>query len=434
MVFSNKVLLVSLLVLGLLLSQPSQGEARLEKRVAGGFAATTGQFPFIVRILYPLTDGTFQQGTGVIYDSQLVMSSNQVFQRINPSNTALAGCLVDATGFCPVTITQGVTDVNNQQTTNTISKLVYVDKANPANVIKNYVDQTSTATDYLNDLVVIQFALSANGAVTGFPTGQNLSIRRPTSSLTQADIGKTYVIGFGEIIPGTQPAPTLNYVKINPMNFHKCSDLLVKQNIGSSVVNFNNTFCLFGAVEGENGGLSDACVTDYGGAIIRTQNINSPVADYEVVGILAFGSCQASSPAIASYVFKVADVLGAQVDAPAAGSPANSRSFDGNFACGDSVVQSGQLEKCDFGLTTKQASKNTCCNVWTCQLRRPGSACGALDGFQCRSALRCNGTGFCKRFNRGFAKGSCNDNVSYKTRCFRGQCCKADDRTECVTL
>jgi hypothetical protein len=402
----NKVLFVSLLVLGLCFLQPAFGE-RLATRIAGGNTATTGQFPFVVVFTYPYTDAsgnTFTyQGTGVIYNNNIVVTTASAIRNCN--------------GL--ITITQGSTNTFAPEQTAQTVQFTCVQGADGAAGVNVVLATGNVAGQYFLDMAKIILPLPFTGAV---------SLRLPTSSPTQADVGSLYAVGWGESVPGAQPSPQLLWVPLNPQRTRVCIDRATTAGILSSI-SFAENFCVAGFVQNANNVTSDACVLDAGAPIIRTQNINAPYADHEVVGLVNFGSCTASSPVIATYLWKYIDsFLGAQTAPPTAGSPVNPRSADGNFACGDGIVTPG-LEKCDVGSPTVAADPFFCCNPYTCQFVQAGTACTVNNnnGTRCLAQPRCNNRGICvTKFKNHFK--TCN---GPKTRCQRGKCCTYPGAINC---
>jgi len=399
----NKVLFVSLLVLGLCILQPALGDERLAKRIAGGFQATQGQFPFVALIeyTYTTTSGTFTyQGTGTIYNPQIVITTGN----------AMALCK-DGTA---ATVYQGVVDVNNQGTPQIISFTCQLG----VTIIR---PSGWAAGVYDNDLSYI------NLAPTGLSFSGNVFLRLPSSSPTQADIGRLFAAGYGETSPGGAPSPVLEYVQINPQRNRVCNERAVVDSLTNSF-SFSENFCVSGyLVSPTTGLLTDVCQLDAGSPIIRTQDINNPYADFEVVGIVNFGSCADTTPAFATYIFKYVDsgFLPSQTNPPTVATPPNPRAFDGNFACGDGVVQ-GAYEKCDPPI------KTSCCNQWTCQLLPTSTPCtlNNRNGTRCRQQPRCNKFGNCKAKNRRQGR-TCGGR---KTKCHKGKCCTYVNKvaTSCV--
>jgi len=336
----------------------------------------------------------------------------------------------DPDGRCPIIIVQGVTDVNDQSS-GTTARQVLVDPANPSPQLIGSI----SSDDYTDDVVIIKFQTSETAL---FPAG--LSIRRPSSSPTQGDVGKLYAIGFGETFPGSTPSPQLNYVPINPMDNHPCFTYLKDNDLfGPNSITFQNTFCVFGANPGVTGGLTDVCVLDAGGPIIRTTNIAAPLDDYEVVGIISLGSCSTTIPGIISYIHPVFDEFD-QEDRPSNANPPNPRAFDGNFICGDGnpPKDSGSYEKCDPTPNLNDPGNvdiSSCCNPWTCQLVKPGSYCvdpADRNGTFCKTAPICDRLGKCKSRNKPKARGNCNKDLDTPTRCNKGRCCSVPGATACT--
>jgi len=409
----NKVLFVSLLVLGLCFLQPALGEgssSRLATRIAGGTQANAGQFPFVALITYDYVTASgvtaTYQGTGVIYTPTTIVTTAN----------ALANC---AEGK-PATVYQGVTFVSTttgaQIFSFTCSRI-----AGPSQTI--FQSASFAAGVYNNDLAYIDLT----------PTGQSFTgtifARPPTSSPTAADIGTLFAVGFGEAIPGGSPAPVLQWVEINPQRNHICYQRAI-QNSFQTKFNFTENFCVAGFVKNpDTGFVSDVCVLDAGGALIRTSNIGAPYDDHEVVGIINFGTCSATQPAIATYLFKYISSLPAQAAGlvPAT-TQANPRAFDGNFACGDGIVQAGTYEKCDPPVADR-LNPFYCCDPWTCQLVTAGSECtlNNRNGTTCLEQPRCNVRGRCVVKNRNQGK-RCN---GPNTKCHRGKCCTYPGATGC---
>jgi len=417
----NKVLFVSLLVLGLFYIQPAQFDQRLNTRLAGGFQAQPNQFPYVVLITYLYTDSTqggiklTYQGTGTIYGTNTVITSANAVQKF------LTECNTPTGSSGLLTVAQGVTKINTPA-----GALVY---QVPCSAVKsNFPSPPPTTPTYFGDAAFITVP------APGF-TAVGSVLRLPTSSPTAADINNLWVIGYGESFPSGGPNPQLTYIPINPMRNRLCDTLLkAKTSLGNSY-SFAENFCLLGQkADPRTGGVTDACVLDAGAPVVRTGNITASVADFEVVGWVNFGTCTAAVPVIATYIFKYTTFFGAQVGAPAAGSPANPRAFDGNFACGDGIVgdgvSAGALEKCDPDTATRASPEllaNSCCDQWTCQFKSGGSVCSlANNGTKCKTQPICTGTGKCK--SRDKLGSGCGGKL---TRCTNGKCCNTVTKT-CV--
>jgi secreted trypsin-like serine protease len=400
----NKVLFVSLLVLGLFYLQPAQCENRLNTRVAGGFKAVPGQFPFVVLITYLYTDTASgvqltYQGTGVIYSQFRVLTSAN----------AVSKCAAGTT----LSVSQGVTDLNNPA-----GALVFQVVCGATTVVSA---PGFTAGNYFGDVAYIDISTVTT---TGFNQAGQV-IRLPTSSPTASDINKLFVAGYGETFPGASPSPQLTYTPINPMRNNLCQSLLNRKASLVGKFSLAENFCVQGQInDPRTSGLSDACVLDAGAPLIRTVNISNPLPDFEVVGFVNFGTCTATVPVISTYIFKYLTFLGAQALAPAAGNPANPRAFDGNFACGDGIIQAGTLEKCDPA--SARTDPKWCCDIWTCQFKKGKNiACSTTNnGTKCKTRPICDVNGICKARDKnkkpcGSAKTGTRGN-----RCINGKCCK----------
>jgi secreted trypsin-like serine protease len=391
----KKVLFVSLLVLGLFYLQPAQCENRLNTRLAGGFVAQKGQFPWVALITYSYQDRGITvtyQGTGVIYSATRVLTSANAVKR----------CANGVT----LTVSSGITDIASpagatviQVVCNNGTSIVYAPGA-ASNV-------------YFGDVAYIDLT-TATSPITSFAGVVNATLRTPTSSPTPRDINKLYIAGYGENFPEAAPSPQLIYIPINPMTNNLCNQALTP--ILPGTYKFSENFCVKGQKKDPRTGVvTDACPLDSGAPIFRTSNIDAPYADFEVVGIVNYGTCTAGLPVIATYLAKYLTFLGAQASPPAAAAPPNPNAANGNFICGDGVVQPNSLEKCD-------TSSNTCCNKWTCQFQEGGFPCGPNNGTKCKTRPICDGAGICKARNKPNKRRPC-AGKGKKSRCSHGKCC-----------
>jgi len=399
----KKVLFVSLLVLGLFYLQPAQCENRLNTRVAGGFQAQPGQLPFVALITYSYLDRGITvtyQGTGVVYSATRVVTSANAVRR----------CLNGVT----LTVASGVTDLANPATATAVIQVV-------CNNGTSIVYATgATADTYFSDIAFIDVT-AATSATKVFPS--TAFLRTPSSSPTAADINRLWVAGYGENFPGASPSPQLVYAPINPMTNNRCNNGL--KSLISGLYKFSENFCVKGQKNDPRTGFTtDACPLDAGAPIFRTSNINSPSADFEVVGIVNFATCTAATPVVVTYLSKYLSLFGAQSPVPAAANPPNPRASDGNFICGDGTTTG--LEKCD-------SSTNPCCDKWTCQFKVGGFPCTSTNnGTKCKTRPICDGKGGCKPRNKTNRRRPCAGKKT-KSRCSHGKCCtiKGASRT-CV--
>jgi hypothetical protein len=398
----NKVLFVSLLVLGLFYLQPAQCDSqRLNTRIAGGFKALPNQFPYVVLITYQFTSSGVSvnyQGTGTIYSTNLVITSGNAVSKF------IAQCGITPTAS--LFVTQGITDINNPVPG---VPLTYTIPCTGVTVNPGFVNGV-----YFGD------AASITIPAPGFATGV---LRLPTSSPTAADINQLWVIGYGENFPGAAPSPQLTYAPINPMRNNLCQKILVNKTSLAGKFSFTENFCLQGQqVDPRTGGTTDACVLDAGAPVVRTSNITNSGPDYEVIGWVNFGTCTAAVPVISTYLFKYTTFFGAQTGAPTTQTPVNPRAFDGNFACGDSVVTPG-LEKCDPSAAVRADAAltlNSCCDIWTCQYKGGGIPCSTVNnGTKCKTQPICDGAGKCRSKDKP-QDGKCGGR---STRCRNGKCC-----------
>jgi len=421
----NKVLFVSLLVIGLCCFQAAYG-LRLQERIAGGFQAVPGQFPFVVAIKYTYADParggaiTNAQVTGLLYNLNTVISTVNAFAP-----------LFGTTGTNSVTVIAGSTDTNIIPAPPTAQVQTFLvtsglsGAAAPANLI--FQKAPAVPANFFDDAVVLKLPAP-------FTANANIgTIRLPSSSPVPDE--PIFAIGFGEISPGAIAFPQLTYVQTNLRRHRLCfNDWTAAGQI--SKIDFAKNFCLQGKVHNVNGStpntLTDICVLDWGGAIIRSTNVAGiPAQNYEVLGLINYGTCTTSLPAIATYLFKIATVetlpdgtvttpfvltnAGAQV-APPAPLPAgaNLNSVFGNFACGDGIIQP-QFEKCDPGTAI-----DNCCNAFECQFQQPGTPCtipDILNGTICKTKPICDSVGKCKSRNKRGRR--CNGPA---TRCNKGRC------------
>jgi len=322
-----------------------------------------------------------------------------------------------------------VVDVNNQGNVppTQIISFTCQNSSSPSTQTIFYASGYQTGT-FTNDLAFIN--LTATGLSFNQNNG-NVFARTPTSSPVQADIGLLFAIGFGESVPNGQPSPVLQYVQLNPVEKHICNN---KYNAAGllSTINLNkDNFCLSGFVKSpKTGFLTDACVLDRGGAIIRTSNIGSPYADHEVVGIINSGTCADVVPVVASYLWVYTNngFLPSQgSSAPIAGSPVNPNAKYGNFVCGNGNVEAGVYEQCDPSSGDPNAA---CCNTWTCKLEQASTPCtlNNRNGTKCRQQPRCNKLGECQVKFRNQGKRCAS---SRNTRCHRGKCCTYPGAVNC---
>jgi hypothetical protein len=284
----------------------------------------------------------------------------------------------------------------------------------------------ATPANYFDDVVVLKLPAPF---IAGPTVG---TIRLPLNSPVPDE--PIFAVGFGEIAPGTAAFPQLTYTQTNLRRKHLCSnDWTAAGEI--TKIDFAKNFCLQGKVHNNNGStpgtLTDICVLDWGGAIVRSSNIAGiPAQNYEVVGLINYGTCTTTLPAVATYIFKltIAETLadgtlttpfvltnaGPQVAPPAALVPVPLNAVFGNFACGDGIIQP-QFEKCDSG-----TGDHPCCNDWECQLEQPGTPCtlpDVLNGTICKTKPICDAIGKCKSRNKRGKR--CNGPA---TRCNKGRC------------
>jgi len=404
-------------VLALICLQAALADQRLNTRLAGNFTSSDGQFPYMALIQYKDAAGINHQFSGIIYSSSAVITSASNFDAF------------PATG-ADVTVNVGAfqTFLFRQQFVQAAATIAKYDAVAGGAVPISYIYVPTQYAAGNNDFNIAVVGINTTQGTFNFTDPLIAIANFPTSSLRQGD--NVNAVAYGNLAPNQTTFPTLKWSTLNKQLNSKCAQNL--SDAGITGYSWGYNFCVQSTPLAQTGGIFEGvCAGDIGGAIVRSKNILNATNYYEVIGLISYAddvnTCDSSkrAPILVNYLA----VYQAGFFTPIAGSLSvvgnkqdaskNPNAADGNFFCGNGVVEANTSEKCDF-LTNEIYN---CCNNDLCHFARPKKLCGTnaatnQTGKACQTKFRCNGkTGECastpKRNTKGClisgAAGTCKD-------------------------